>query len=228
MKRLSFVGGLVLIVALFLSSCGPVTPMPVIVTPETKITAKYRSAAIKPDGIDNFVCTANSGGAVCPVDANGHTLTLLDLPAGVSAYFVPIPAEEQLQLQSLDKQGFICLNSINGNLTFYKDDTRELVTTFDTPVTIKVTYTYGDLKKVQACGSKLEANELWQDLVPVYLYMAPDDVNVNVWKPFSKYSVEPLEYDAKAAPETIAGTITIEFSFWGDDPKGYGSPKTGI
>lgn len=217
---------LIVISMLFVSSCGP-APTPAPAAPDPEVIAKYRDADTKPEGvnsdginIDDWKCDG-----ICTLDENGHTLTLNNVPDNVTAYLAPIPAEDIAQLSTLDKEGFTCLNTVIGNLTFYDNETRKLVDTFEKPVTIQLDYTYADLAAVKECGSKFEDKELWNDLVPGYLFMSTDDTNINIWKPFSNYKVEPLEFDAKAAPETIAGTISIEFSFWGDRPIIGGSPK---
>jgi len=212
--RLSIIGLLILIIALLVSSCGPLT---------SDVIVKYRTADTKPEGVDEYACDG-----LCPYDEAGHSLTVANVPDGVTAYFAPIPAEEQEQLKALDFDGFTCLNSISGNLTFYNDKTQEWVTSFAETVTITVDYTYADLQAVKDCGSELEDKDLWQDLVPVFLYMPAEDESVNIWKPFSDYTVIPLEFDPRSTPDMKAGTIEIRFNFWGDDPKGFGSPKGSI
>ncbi len=213
-NRISLVGLLILILALLSSSCGPLVP---------EFVAQYRNADTKPEGIDDYACDG-----ACPYGEAGHTLTVANVPDGVTAYFSPISTGDQEQLKTLDKEGFTCLNSISGNLTFYNDKTQEWVTSFDEPVTITVDYTYADLQAVKDCGSKLEDKDLWQDLVPIFLYMPVEDESVNIWKPFSDYTVTPLEFDPRSTPDMKAGTIEIRFKFWGDDPKGFGSPKGSI
>jgi hypothetical protein len=194
-------------------------------------TSPYRDAVTKPDGIDNWACTGEGGGLNClSGEKNGHTLSLSNVPTGVTPYFVPISAKDVEGLKRLPKEGFTCLDSIRGNLVFYDDNTKKLVTTFDTPVVLQINFTNGDLAKVHDCKPELKDDELWKNLVPVYLFMPGVAPSVNIWKPFQSYKIElsnpDINYGPSGDPNAEIGTITIEFMFWGDDPKGFGSPKS--
>jgi hypothetical protein len=171
-------------------------------------------------------CTSeeNSGSFTCK-DKAEYTISLANVPEGVTPRMLQVSAIEEERLRSLPTDG-TCVVSIAGNLVFY-DNGDNLVTSFPEPITLTLNYTTQDALLLQPDINKffkvsanpkvkecLDSNSVAKvdNIVPIYLYAPAFDTTIQIWKPFQNYTINE---DDK--------TMTVEFLNWGDRQIGGGT-----
>ena len=219
----------ILIVVVLVSSCGrpesvtPVTeepPTEIVTTapteePTTEVTeeptgeATEEPTAAPTEDPTRTKCDSVDGTYVCKGD---REITLEGVPSGVTPYVLTIdPAFRDFLLgpDAAKSPETTCIFILAGDLAFY-DDKDELVTSFNSPVTIKYSYlselddqTFKECQAEAAATASISTEEV--KYIPVYYHE-------NVWRPFKEAQVDP-----------VSGLMTITFRSWGDQPIGGGS-----
>lgn len=154
-------------------------------------------------------CEGGDGKFTCQ-GLDNHEITLTDVPDGITPSLLYVSPERKQQLLDAPKEGTECIFMIAGDLDFYRDG--ELVTSFDSPITITYAFETQDLEAYSACQKTLVEKGIVGsveevDYLPVYF-------DNSVWKPFNPENV---------SIDSTTGTMTIKFTSWGDRPIGGGT-----
>lgn len=199
----------ILLVLMALLYACVVTPVPdSTVTPESDSTITPDPTTLPGEALK---CdTGDSGEYICN-GLSGHTITVTNVPENVSPYLLPVSPEEEEKLLQLPREDIGCIISIVGNLAFYDAD-NILVTSFPSAVSLTYPFTDEDNSKFDECAQSLQdqgivASPSEVTYVPIYLYNKPDMV---IWKSFQN-------------PTFGDGTVTINFTEWGDQQEGFGT-----
>jgi len=175
---------LVLLVAAILTSCGPADTSPV-------------------------PCEGGGGKYACQ-GLDGHEITLTDVPDDVIPHLLYVSPERKQELLDAPTDGTACVFMIAGDLDFYRNG--ELVTQFESPVTITYTIKGQDLEAYAQCQAKLIENKIVESKDQVNYF--PIYFDNSVWRPFNPDNV---------SIDTQSGMMTIKFTSWGDRPIGGGT-----
>jgi hypothetical protein len=143
----------------------------------------------------------------CPITDSTYTLQVKNVPDGVTPYLLDVATDAAANTR---QDGFCGPITVIGNMVFAnnKDDKNNkqfLITTFKSPIELKISYA-AENRKVDVAAP--EGCQTYSDgstvLVPVYLYSYnKNGTNFTVWKAFQNY-------------EAGATSATVDFKVWGD------------
>ena len=173
------------------------------------LTIIFLSTSCQPVDTSPVPCEGGGGKYACQ-GLDGHDITLEGVPEGVIPNLLYVSPERKQQLLDAPTDGTACVFMIAGDLDFYRNG--ELVTEFESPVTITYTIEGQDLEAYAKCQAQLVENKIVESKDQVSYF--PIYFDNSVWKPFNPDNV---------SVDTESGVMTVKFTSWGDRPIGGGT-----
>ena len=143
--------------------------------------------------------------------ANGHEITLADVPDNVFPRMIPVSSKRDIELREAPKEETGCIFMVAGDLAFY-DENGELIPdlVFDSPITISYAFLEQDQDDFSNCQTTLVEQGVVGSVEEVtYL---PVYFDKDLWRPFKE---ENVQFDGNV--------MKITFTSWGDQPIGGGT-----